>query len=488
MSSSSRIGDSTSSHQNSEMNDAALASLRTSIINESLLLTKALIALGCTGIVFIIALVWAIRRITVSDKRKRVRGRRIRTTLANDGAVPSEIGMPEHPSVDTTPCNLNESIKRTHDTPLMFPLSTSTERDFDGGVLMRASQAKEMGNRTVHETLHLISPSTPSFQGKKSAKAAQCVEECSTKSLRHWYEDYLSPHERPKQHHGSRQLEVTVSPLTPSAKSVTENATVEVDVRSTDECVARQLSMQLETSSIHDDKLLDDGGRSTNASPKDACDFSMDSGVNDDDATSRETISESEPKQDPCNVTQSSRSSSTCSVAEDGDSQSLADAIGENSDFSPFVETEESVSHNDLAVSNAIGLGQKMVHGKTSAKYPLPFMAELVERVTGTKAPSPNAALNDFSTILAQKAFEVETGRMQSISTLRENAFATSLAKRVADVETWRTSPVLAGKEGCTAVTPPSTSQHKRKPLTPVGTPESSRTGIHSDEFLSDYW
>jgi hypothetical protein len=123
-----------------------------------------------------------------------------------------------------------------------------------------------------------------------------------------------------------------------------------------------------------------------------------------------------------------------------------------------------------------------MVHGKASAKYPLPFMAELVERVTGTKAPSPNAALNDFSTILAQKAFEVETGRMRSISTLRENTFATSLVKRVADVETWRTSPVLAGKEV------PSTSQHKRKPLTPVGTPESSRTGIHSDEFLSDYW
>eukprot|EP00579_Thalassiosira_antarctica_P010683 CAMPEP_0201910888 /NCGR_PEP_ID=MMETSP0903-20130614/2077_1 /ASSEMBLY_ACC=CAM_ASM_000552 /TAXON_ID=420261 /ORGANISM="Thalassiosira antarctica, Strain CCMP982" /LENGTH=1124 /DNA_ID=CAMNT_0048445565 /DNA_START=41 /DNA_END=3412 /DNA_ORIENTATION=- len=124
-------------------------------------------------------------------------------------------------------------------------------------------------------------------------------------------------------------------------------------------------------------------------------------------------------------------------------------------------------------------------------RSPFGFYEELVERIAGTstRAPSPTASTSDFSTMLAQRAFDVETGRLTSVTVAKGNDFASSLAKRAAEVETtWRASPGRASEKVDNSAKSP-----KRKILTPAGqsskpTPESTNTGSSSGEFLSDYW
>ncbi|KAL3769645.1 hypothetical protein ACHAWU_010249 [Discostella pseudostelligera] len=646
------------SHPNGEMNEA-VASLRQSIMNESLFLTKALLALGCMGIVFIIALIWAIRRI-MNDKAKRFRGRRnIRRLVVNDG-VPREIGL-EQPSLDTAH-GRHSGSDQDATSPLMSPLRMSTHRNDDIVLPMQASasDAIDNGARTIHETLHLISPSTPSHQATKSIHPTQSVEECSsTKSLRHWYEDYLSPPGKPNKHpHGRSHSDVNdvVSSfnLAPTATSAEESGSTAVKGNSPiEDDVALQLSLQMDSSLFADDVSLDGCGENAQLpvtlSLLDACDdFPDESTANNEEDSSRASAVDPEVTQDLCNITHSSCPSSTCNAVEDGSSQSCLDdianqmqdetvcdvylpgsnAIGlgqtlvyessllvacddfpkdstENDDDdscrgsvsdpemtedqcnvtlsscpSPNnVAEDELLCDVDLEGSNATGLGQKLVdvcslldacddvlkHSAVYVKVPrsresvsdpemiedqcnatlsccpsttcnvaedekfsldeganhtqeesvcdfdlpgsattnlsssavcLPkikieqspcrFAAELVERATGTKAPSPDAALNDFSTLLAQRAFEIETGK--SVPAIKKNSFVSSLAKRVADVETLRISPSIAQKEAGSPDVTPASNQHKRKPLTPLGSCESSQSGITSDEFLSDYW
>ena len=96
--------------------------------------------------------------------------------------------------------------------------------------------------------------------------------------------------------------------------------------------------------------------------------------------------------------------------------------------------------------------------------------------------------------MLAQRVFDVETGRLTSVTVAKGNDFASSLAKRAAKVETtWRASPGRASEKDDNYATKSSVKTPRRKILTPAGqsskpTPESTNTGSSSGEFLSDYW
>ncbi len=435
---------SSSSKTSSQIDDSAMneavASLQRSIMKETLFLTKALIVLGCMGIFFIVTLVLAFRRI-ISEKGKRLKRRRTKRLVVSDD-IPREIGVLNQSSTKHSSPGSDQA------SPFSSPPPTSTVGKIDDFTPMQSSGAMA----------HLISPSTPPAQVKKSSINMQCGEESSSKSLRQRYDDYLSP----KRHVRSE------SDMTPRSTSAARKTTRDI-VRANEEVIGLWLSSHAESNSAVDEVSLGNSGgkasQSTNIS-------SLSDALENGNPTSRQCLIDSDVVNGQPKVTPSSSPTSTCRSSGDVRSQSSSVDVSKENGFSPSAATicthEKTVCDAD-SETNAIAPGKKLVHDKSlnclpkmtveGDRSPFWFAAELTERATGTDVP------------------DLETRQFPSISVLEENSFASPEAKRVA-----------AQKDVCTPEALPETSLSKRKTLTPFGSSESSRAETTTDEFLSDYW
>lgn len=463
----------TSSKANSMIDDRSetnevVASLRQSIMKESLLLTKALIVLGFMGVFFMVALVWLIRRIIISGKGRRLRGRRNKILASY---VPSEIGVLDQSSTKHSSPGCDQA------SPFLSLPLMSTLRNEDS-TPMKSSGEMSNGARTIHETLHLISPSkSPS------------IELCGAESPSNWYDDFLSPSSKLNKPHVQSR-----SDMSPSSKSAEEN------VSPNEEVFGHRLSSQINPDSAVG-KVFSGNGRGTKSrstemlcSLSDACDGIMNKSVANGNSTSRQCLSDSAVLQDQRDIIVSSSPSSICHASDDAGSESLAVDVTRMNESSPSVETictqNETVFSADLEGNNAIASGQLVYDRKSLNCLPkiiveanrsrFRFETELIERVTGTKAPRQDTE--------AKRGDEIETGKFPSIPAFGEKSFASSLSMRVAEVAISTTSPVTPQMEACTPETSTGTRLHKKKPLTPLGSSESSQTGTTTDEFLSDYW
>ena len=176
---------------NTKRSNPEVTSIMISLENESRFIKQTLTVLGCLGVVFTVALVWTLSK--MSTTKKKIRRRRV---IVNDSwrySVPREV-------VDT---GKDVSVKTDEGlaTPLVdnvSPLSTVVNADEQSTDLAAVTTSNEE-SKVNHETLHLVSPFTP-----LQPAAAAAVEDTKkqqdngtradmNKSPRHWYEDFLSP-------------------------------------------------------------------------------------------------------------------------------------------------------------------------------------------------------------------------------------------------------------------------------------------------------
>ena len=197
---------------NTKRSNPEVTSIMISLENESRFIKQTLTVLGCLGVVFTVALVWTLSKMS-STKSKKVRRRRV---IVNDSwrySVPREV-------VDTTGKDDSVKTDEGHATPLVdnvSPLSTvmnANEQPTDVATVTSneesmtsmtfLSKCENIRNRkgvfsrrrnANHETLHLVSPFTPLQSGvvAKDVKKDNGARADTNKSPRHWYEDFLSP-------------------------------------------------------------------------------------------------------------------------------------------------------------------------------------------------------------------------------------------------------------------------------------------------------
>jgi len=174
---------------NTKRSNPEVASIMVSLEEESRFVKQTLTVLGCLGVVFTVALVWTLSKMS-STTKKKVRRRRV---IVNDSwrySVPREV-------VDT---GKDDSVKTDegHVTPLVdnvSPLSTVMNADEQPTDLAAVTTSNEE-SKANHETLHLVSPFTPlqsAGAAAKDAKKDNGTRADMNKSPRHWYEDFLSP-------------------------------------------------------------------------------------------------------------------------------------------------------------------------------------------------------------------------------------------------------------------------------------------------------
>jgi len=177
---------------NTKRSNPEVTSIMTSLEEESRFIKQTLTVLGCFGVVFTVALVLTLSKMS-STTKKKVRRRRV---IVNDSwrySVPREV-------VDTTGKDDSVKTDEGHATPLVdnvSPLSTVMNADEQPTDLAAVTTSNEE-SKANHETLHLVSPFTPLQSAGAAAKDAKKQQDNGTradlnKSPRHWYEDFLSP-------------------------------------------------------------------------------------------------------------------------------------------------------------------------------------------------------------------------------------------------------------------------------------------------------
>jgi len=177
---------------NTKRSNPEVTSIMSSLEKESRFVKQTLTVLGCLGVVFTVALVWTLSKMS-STTKKKVRRRRV---IVNDSwrySVPREV-------VDT---GKDDSVKTDegHATPLVVdnvsPLSTvmnANEQPTDVAAVTTLNEE----SKANHGTLHLVSPFTPLQSAGATAGDVKEQQDNGTladlnKSPRHWYEDFLSP-------------------------------------------------------------------------------------------------------------------------------------------------------------------------------------------------------------------------------------------------------------------------------------------------------
>jgi len=180
---------------NTKRSNPEVTSIMISLEEESRFIKQTLTVLGCLGVVFTVALVWTLSKMSTT-KSKKVRRRRV---IVNDSwrySVPREV-------VDT---GKDDSVKTDegHAVPTVdniSPLSTVMNADEQPTDVDAVTTSHEE-SKANHETLHLVSPFTPLQSAAAAQKmiAAQKMKQNDNstradmnKSPRHWYEDFLSP-------------------------------------------------------------------------------------------------------------------------------------------------------------------------------------------------------------------------------------------------------------------------------------------------------
>ena len=174
---------------NTKRSNPEVTSIMISLENESRFIKQTLTVLGCLGVVFTVALVWALSKMSTTTKKK-VRRRRV---IVNDSwrySVPREV-------VDTAGKDDSVKTDEGHVAPLVdnvSPLSTVMNVDEQPTNVAALTTSNEE-SKANHETLHLVSPFTPLQSGvvAKDVKKDNGARADTNKSPRHWYEDFLSP-------------------------------------------------------------------------------------------------------------------------------------------------------------------------------------------------------------------------------------------------------------------------------------------------------
>ena len=182
-----------------------VASIMHELEEESRFIKKTLTVLGFLGVIFVIALVWVLRKIS---RTKRYHRRR-RAVIINTDAlrrydVPREVGAANDGGEKKEGGSIIQFQSRDEVIPEVSPLHPSSGLNIvglnSGNAVEKSNVDDDIANKSGgagdHETLHLVTPFTPTLEQDPSAQARK-------RSPRHWYEDFLSPPTQVK--HASQQ-------------------------------------------------------------------------------------------------------------------------------------------------------------------------------------------------------------------------------------------------------------------------------------------
>ena len=170
-----------------------VASIMLSLEEESRFIRRTLAALGCMGVVFSVALVWTLSKI--SNKKSR-RSRRVIVAGNNDAwrSIPREIGATDQRArANTVAVASNDKKEESEKTDAgqnhavyddeISPLTVVEDI---------AASTTAVGNQkmTDHETLRLISPFTPPLADSNEQQDGVC-NDTKKSSPRHWVSCWL---------------------------------------------------------------------------------------------------------------------------------------------------------------------------------------------------------------------------------------------------------------------------------------------------------
>eukprot|EP00970_Alexandrium_tamarense_P011873 scaffold2588_cov197-Alexandrium_tamarense.AAC.2 len=200
-------------------------SIMLSLEQESQLIKKALVILGSTGCIFMIALIYTVMQIYNGRRNVQRRsscgggGSSRRVIHIDTSYVPYEIGtvgegreseenkkqvvmsiplssqrggnqvmIPE-----ISPLRPSGLVRAEMNDGVALGIGLTSNTSSGGGLLFGCT--KKPSSQSYHETLHLVSPFTPSDNTSDQQDSANTIANAPTarQSPRHWYEDYLSP-------------------------------------------------------------------------------------------------------------------------------------------------------------------------------------------------------------------------------------------------------------------------------------------------------